>query len=200
MFLDGSTPDANMFASYNFSGKSASNVRQGEAWTITMQHLPLPPLLAALFAVSLVPLVADPWNSVSPPMKILVYLMFLDYITGIVAAWITRRLSSKIGGRGLFRKGMIIVLLMSADLLEKALLTNLHLQLIGTLAYCANEFISIIENCAVAGIPIPKPLILALLNLKQFRFQNATDAELARLRTDDALAAERSRKQEPSEQ
>lgn len=186
-----------MFASYNFSGNSASNVRQGGDWiTMTMQHIPVPLPLAVIFAVSLVPFVAGPWNSIPPPMKILLYLMFLDYITGLVAACIKKNLSSKVGGQGLFKKGMVIALLMSAKLLEQALGTNFHIETIGTLAYCANEFISIIENCAIAGIPIPKPLVLVMLNAKQFRFQTATDAELAKLRTDDALAAERSENEE----
>ena len=136
------------------------------------------------------------WFQIPWVMRALIWLMFIDYGTGIIAAFINRRMSSKIGARGLFSKGLIIILLLSADLFEKAVNVQLHLGAIGGLAYCANEFISIIENCANAGVPIPKPLVKALLSVKQLRFEPATQEELDALRTDQALATERGARRE----
>lgn len=135
-----------------------------------------------------------PWDHVPPVLVILLCLMGLDIVTGNISAWINGVVSSKAGGRGLMRKGLILLLLLSADLMEKAVGSNYHLQRWGALAYCANEFISIIENCDKCGVPIPGWLVKALLSAKQFRFNQATPEEIAALRTDDALKSERALK------
>jgi toxin secretion/phage lysis holin len=122
------------------------------------------------------------WIQIPGVMKALIYLMFIDYGTGLVCAFVKKRISSRIGAVGLFQKGMIIVLLVSADLFEKALGVELHLATVGGLAYCANEFISIVENCANAGVPVPQKLVRAMLSVKSLRFESATEKELAELR------------------
>lgn len=132
------------------------------------------------------------WFQIPWIMRALIVLMFIDYSTGLTTAFLKKRVSSEVGFFGLYKKTLIIVLLVAAQLFEKALGTDLHLQQFGALAYCANEFISIIENCANAGVPIPGTLVDALLKVKQFRFQKASESQLAELRTDEALKSERS--------
>jgi toxin secretion/phage lysis holin len=132
-------------------------------------------------------------------MQALIMLMVLDYSTGLISAFINRRMSSRIGGRGLFQKGLIIVLLVSADLFEKALGVELHLAAFGGLAYCANEFISIIENCANAGVPIPKRLVRALLSAKNLRFEPASQQDLDDLRHSHVERSQAERGQDSGE-
>jgi phage-related holin len=91
----------------------------------------------------------------------------------------------------LFKKGLILLLLLSADWMEQAVgmihgdPLNLHLRFWGSLAYCVNEFISIIENCDKCGVPIPKSFVRTLLQAKQFRFARASNQDIAKLRTDN---------------
>jgi len=151
------------------------------------EHFSFAAALKWAAAFALVQWVQIPWV-----MRALIILMLIDYSTGLTLAFVHKQVSSETGFFGLYKKGLILVLLIAAQLFEKALGTDLHLQQFGALAYCANEFISILENCANAGVPIPRPLVDALLNVKQFRFQQASDSQLAELRTDAALASERS--------
>jgi toxin secretion/phage lysis holin len=124
-------------------------------------------------------------------MKWLAILMFIDFVTACIFAWKEKHLSSEIGGDGLVNKGLILALLCSAQVFENALGTDLNLQHIGAMAYCINEFISIIENVAKCGAPIPPKLVEVLLNVKNFRASKATPAQIRELRTDTALADER---------
>jgi toxin secretion/phage lysis holin len=132
------------------------------------------------------------WFQIPWVMRTLIVLMSIDYFTGLTLAFVHKQISSEVGFFGIYKKSLIIVILVAAQLFEKALGTDLHLQQFGALAYCANEFISILENCANAGVPIPQTLVDALLKVKQFRFQKASESELAELRTDEALKHERS--------
>jgi toxin secretion/phage lysis holin len=144
-----------------------------------------PPFSMAAALKWLAAFIIGQWIQIPGVMKALIYLMFIDYGTGLVCAFVKKRISSRIGALGLFQKGMIIVLLVSADLFEKALGIELHLATVGGLAYCANEFISIVENCANAGVPVPQKLVRAMLSVKNLRFVSASDKELAELRMDN---------------
>jgi toxin secretion/phage lysis holin len=93
----------------------------------------------------------------------LVTLMVLDYITGVLNAIITHTLSSEIGFKGLFKKMTILCILIMAVLLDR--LINDGTWIFRTLVayyYIANEGISLLENSAELGLPIPKRIISVL--------------------------------------
>ena len=112
----------------------------------------------------------------------LVILMALDYVTGMAAAWVSKSVSSEIGSRGLVKKGLILILLLSVHILERLAGIELHLEATGAIGFAVNEVISVIENCARAGVWMPEKLVAALIAVQKLRGSGATAEQLAQLR------------------
>ena len=103
------------------------------------------------------------------PLQVLLVLITLDYITGLIKGVVHQNLSSEVGRKGLFRKGSIFVILILAVLLDRLLENDTWLfRTVVCYFYIANEGISIIENCASSGLPIPKKIINTLEQLKDY--------------------------------
>lgn len=99
---------------------------------------------------------------------VLVLFMALDYITGVVRAYINKSLSSSVGLIGIARKSLIFIVLIVSVLLDRLL--NSEIWVFRTLVayfYIANEGISLLENCVGLGLPIPERLKDALEQLKE---------------------------------
>ena len=99
---------------------------------------------------------------------VLILFMVLDYATGLIKAYVNKVVSSDVGLKGIARKSLILIVLIVAVLLDR-LLTN-ETWLFRTLVcyfYIANEGISLLENCAQLGLPIPDRLKDALVQLQQ---------------------------------
>lgn len=96
----------------------------------------------------------------------LVILVVIDYVTGLIKAYISGELSSKIGFKGILKKLMYFAIVAVAVLIDN--LTGaegvLRVACIGFLI--ANEGVSILENCAAAGLPVPQALVKVLARLK----------------------------------
>lgn len=90
----------------------------------------------------------------------LILIVCLDYITGICVAVKEKKLSSKIGFKGLATKVMIFAMVALTAVIDYLLigegsaLCNLTI-----LFYCANELISICENANNMGLPLPEKLV-----------------------------------------
>ncbi|HHW45594.1 MAG TPA: phage holin family protein [Clostridiales bacterium] len=100
-------------------------------------------------------------------LAVLVAFIILDYLTGILTAIVNKSLSSDIGARGIAKKALIFVVLIVAVLLDRLL--NNGEWIFRTLVcyfYIANEGISLIENAANLGLPIPKKLRDVLYQVK----------------------------------
>lgn len=100
-------------------------------------------------------------------MIVLIAFMVIDYVTGIIKGWYTEQLSSDVGLKGIARKFLIVLVLCVAVLLDRLL--NTGTWVFRTLAcyfYIANEGISILENVVVLGLPVPKQLKNALVQLQ----------------------------------
>ena len=101
-----------------------------------------------------------------PLIKVLAAMMIADYISGLAVAAMGRSakteyggLSSKVGAIGLARKGLMLLVVLTAALLDAAMGTE------GSVCrdaacwfYIANEGISILENAGQAGAPYPEKL------------------------------------------
>ncbi|KEH90632.1 phage holin family protein [Clostridium botulinum C/D] len=101
-------------------------------------------------------------------LQILIIFMIADYVMGILIALSNKTLSSKIGFKGLLKKAVIFIVLILAVSLDRLL--NTGSWVFRTLAcyfYIANEGISILENCACLGVPIPQQITDALVQLKE---------------------------------
>lgn len=97
-----------------------------------------------------------PWNDV---LAALVVAMLIDYVSGVIAAYINPGLSlnSQRGFRGILKKIMILLLVSLGHVLDAAM----HQQIICvavTWFFLGNEGLSIVENAAKAGVPIPARL------------------------------------------
>ena len=98
----------------------------------------------------------------------IITFVVIDYITGILSAIIKKQLSSGIGFKGIFRKVCIFIMIGIAHIIDTNVLKeNGVLRTMVIFFYIANEGISIIENAAFLGLPIPAKLVSSLLQLKK---------------------------------
>ena len=99
----------------------------------------------------------------------LVAFVAVDYLTGVMVAILDRKLSSDIGFRGIFKKVMIFALVAVAHTIDSQILGDgSAIRTAVIFFYISNEGISILENAAIIGLPIPQKLqdVLAQLSTK----------------------------------
>lgn len=102
------------------------------------------------------------------PLIVLVVFMVLDYITGLTRGYINKELSSDVGLKGIVRKAMIFIVLIVAVMLDRLLNTGSWMfRTLVCYFYIANEGISLLENGAALGLPIPEKLKDALVQLRE---------------------------------
>ena len=100
-------------------------------------------------------------------MYALIAFVVIDYITGVMCAISDKKLSSSVGFRGICRKVLIFTLVGVGNILDVYVLG--HGSVLRTAViffYLSNEGVSMLENTAHLGLPIPEKLkaILAQLN------------------------------------
>lgn len=101
-------------------------------------------------------------------LKALIVFMVLDYATGIIVAVKRKTLSSEVGFKGIAKKIMIMALVIVGHVLDAHVIGGgavCRSAVIGF--YIANEGISILENAANIGLPLPKKLVDVLIQLRQ---------------------------------
>ncbi|AYE35702.1 phage holin family protein [Clostridium septicum] len=97
----------------------------------------------------------------------LIAFMILDYVTGVLRAYVNKDVSSSVGLKGIARKAVIFIVLIVAVILDRLLNTGTWVfRTLICYFYIANEGISLLENCAGLGLPIPEKLKDALVQLK----------------------------------
>ncbi|MBY6932054.1 UNVERIFIED_ORG: hypothetical protein B2H98_18615 [Clostridium botulinum] len=98
---------------------------------------------------------------------ILIIFMALDYGTGVLRGYINKELSSNVGLKGIARKAVILIVLIVAVCLDRLINTGEWIfRTTVAYFYIANESLSLIENCATLGAPVPEKLLDALAQLK----------------------------------
>lgn len=98
-------------------------------------------------------------------MTLLAFVV-IDYVSGVIGAYINLQLSSHIGFIGILKKTMYFFVVAVAHCTDVATGAGGVLQSIVIGVLIANEGISILENCAKCGIPIPDKLLKALEQIK----------------------------------
>ena len=104
----------------------------------------------------------------------LTLFMAADYVTGLIVAGVFHRspktetgtLESRAGLKGLLRKGGMLLTVLVACRLDLMLGSD-FIRDAAVIAFAANETISIIENLALMGVPVPKILTEAIEILKK---------------------------------
>lgn len=95
-------------------------------------------------------------------------LMAIDYVTGVIVAVLDKKLSSEVGFRGLVKKLFILVLIAVGHILDAYIIgQGAAVMTAVMLFFAANEGISILENAAALGLPVPKKLREVLDQLKR---------------------------------
>lgn len=100
-------------------------------------------------------------------IQILVSFMVIDYITGIIVAYINKEVDSRVGFRGICKKLLTMVILIVAVLLDRLFGQGWIFRTATCYFFIANEGISILENIAKCGIPLPTKLMDKLIQLKE---------------------------------
>lgn len=98
----------------------------------------------------------------------LVAFVVIDYITGVMAAILNRKLSSEIGARGIFKKVLIFLMVGIGNIIDSYLIgSGSTFRTAVIFFYLSNEGISIIENAALVGLPVPDKLKAVLKQLSK---------------------------------
>jgi toxin secretion/phage lysis holin len=97
----------------------------------------------------------------------LLVFVILDYITGVMAAAIQKKVSSEVGFKGICRKVLIFILIGMANIVDVQIIGNgSAIRTAVIFFYLSNEGISILENTAIIGLPVPQKLKDVLEQLK----------------------------------
>lgn len=96
---------------------------------------------------------------------LLVFVIF-DYITGVMCAIADKTVSSAIGFKGICRKVLIFLLVGVANILDVQVIgTGSALRTAIIFFYLSNEGISLLENAAHLGLPVPEKIKTVLEQL-----------------------------------
>ena len=107
------------------------------------------------------------WGGADGLLYALLTFIIVDYITGLMCGIIREELSSDISFKGIFRKVLILMLVGVAHILDALVIgTGSVLRTAVICFYISNEGLSIIENAAELGLPIPAQLKRVLKQLK----------------------------------
>ena len=97
----------------------------------------------------------------------LVVFVAVDYVTGVMCAISDKKLSSEVGFKGICRKVLIFLLVGIANILDVQVIgTGSVLRTAVIFFYLSNEGVSLLENAAHLGLPVPEKMkdILAQLH------------------------------------
>ena len=89
----------------------------------------------------------------------LLAFVVLDYITGFMCAVVDKKLSSAVGFKGICRKVLIFALVGIGHLLDTQVIGSGSVLITAIIFfYISNEGLSLVENAAYLGLPIPTKL------------------------------------------
>ena len=123
--------------------------------------------------------IASFFVNMNPLVYILVAVMTIDYITGLIVAALGKSsktengyVSSHAAFIGLLKKACILLVVLMASLLDMAVTHGTGIQIEAVMGatclwFIASEGLSILENVASMGVPVPRILLKVLEIMKQ---------------------------------
>lgn len=134
--------------------------------------------------------VASFFVQMPPLVWILLAVMTIDYITGLICAAMGKSsktengyIASHAAWEGLMKKALILLVVLLAALLDQAVSKGAGIQFEAVMGatclwFIASEGLSILENVATMGVPVPK-ILLKLLEVMRAKgdVQEAKPAE-----------------------
>lgn len=89
----------------------------------------------------------------------LIAFVVIDYITGVMCAIVDKKLSSAVGFKGICKKVLIFALVGGGHILDAFVIgPGSVLRTAIIFFYLSNEGVSLVENCAHLGLPVPQKL------------------------------------------
>lgn len=89
----------------------------------------------------------------------LIAFVVIDYITGFMCAIVDKKLSSEVGFKGICKKVLIFLLVGIANIIDMQIIgTGCVLRTAVIFFYISNEGVSLLENSAHLGLPVPEKL------------------------------------------
>ena len=143
----------------------------------------VPEILAAIGGA-----IASFFVNMPPLVWILIGVMSLDYLTGLITGAMGKSnktangyLESHAALKGLLKKSLIILVVLLAALLDQAVSKGAGIQFEAVMGatclwFIASEGLSILENVALLGIPVPK-ILLKLLEVMREKGNGPEAAE-----------------------
>lgn len=127
--------------------------------------------LSKVLLGALVGIAAQVWGGWNQIMTALVILIVLDVVTGFLRAFIQKELSSDISFRKIPRKLLIFCVIAVAAQADALLGLDTWTRNVVAGAYCMSEGLSVLENSAAAGLPVPDVVRQALRQLSAEKFK-----------------------------
>ena len=118
------------------------------------------------------------WGGMDNLLIALLVFAAVDYATGVLAAIIQKKLNSQIGFKGIAKKVLMFLIVGVANIIDVRLIqTGSGFRTATILFYIANEGVSLLENAARCGLPVPKRLkdILTQLHEKSEKEEEKKD-------------------------
>ncbi|NLZ46669.1 MAG: phage holin family protein [Clostridiales bacterium] len=117
------------------------------------------------------------FNALSIPVIILILVLIGDYITGMIKAWITGKINSRIGIVGIVKKLCYLLVVCCAMVSDWIIQSAVHqagikfdipfaFGFVVIIWLIINEIISMLENLSVIGVPMPSFLMKIVKKLK----------------------------------
>jgi toxin secretion/phage lysis holin len=98
----------------------------------------------------------------------LLAFVIIDYLTGVMVAIAEKQLSSEVGATGIMKKILIFMLVAVANVIDTEFIkSGGAIRTAVIFFYLSNEGISILENTAKIGLPIPEKLKAVLAQLSK---------------------------------
>ncbi len=89
----------------------------------------------------------------------LIAFVIVDYLTGVMCAIADKKLSSNVGFKGICRKVLIFLLVGIANIVDVQVTGQVGvLRTAVIFFYLSNEGVSLLENAAHLGLPVPEAL------------------------------------------
>ena len=97
----------------------------------------------------------------------LLCFILIDFITGVFTGIVEKNLSSEVAWRGIMRKIIEILIVSAAHIFDKYICGSGNIVMTAVcFLFISTEGISLLENAARLGVPIPRKLVEALSQLK----------------------------------
>lgn len=100
-------------------------------------------------------------------LQCLLIAIAIDYISGLIKAFNSKTLDSKIGFKGLLKKFGILCIVALSVVVDRITGESGAIRTLVIYYFVANEGLSVLENLSIAGLPIPQSIKKSLQALKK---------------------------------